>query len=137
MAISLDTIIFTNKGRVTIDEIAVNPDSYEFLSFNVDDNSFFWTKLKSIEKINTVSLIKINFAANNSIKCSDDFNLFNNKSGFTKASSIELLNYCAGISKFELVLNIDQIPEPSVSYKITMQDNNNFFANSLIAIEPI
>ena len=141
-----DTIIDTNKGKLTIKEVVERFNSgekFKVLSYNIEDDK---PELKTITKAlltkKDAKLIEIEVNKDVKLKLTPDHKVYTRNRGYVESSSLtkeDLLVIC--FSEFnnahqELykdieITSINEVENEDV-YDITVEKNHNFFANNIL-----
>lgn len=141
-----DTIIDTDKGKLTIKEVVErfnNGEKFKVLSYNVEERE---TQMRAIRKAlltkKDAKLIEIKIDKNVKLKLTPDHKVYTINRGYVEASSLTkedslvvcltAFNRCyQELYKDVKIKSIKEVPNEDV-YDITVQSNHNFFANNIL-----
>lgn len=141
-----DTIINTDKGKLTIKEVVERFNSgekFKVLSYNIEDNK---PELKPITKAlltkKDAKLIEIKINKDVKLKLTPEHKVYTSNRGYVEASSLtkddlliicfsELKNTYQELYKDIEITSIEEVKNEDV-YDISVEKNHNFFANNIL-----
>lgn len=131
MCVTKDTVILTNRGSVSIENLMNDSLNTKLLGYNVNTCEMNMSDISLVSNQYDL-LYTIYFASNKSVKCGAYQKFFKVGSGIISASDLEPLDQLAGFYRNELVINIEITPNSEFLYSF---NTNNFFANAVLVFE--
>lgn len=132
MGIIATSTIITNEGVLDASSIAQDSNSFQLLSYNLDEVTLLWNPIANVTTETVQNTITINFVSGNSITCRPTQSIFELGMGFVEASQLQSLDRVVGIEKNEIVLNVQTNILPATVYNFIASTNNNYFANGIL-----
>lgn len=130
-----DTLITTDKGLITIQEIVENgPEKYQVQTYNTATQELEWDKITEgfLSRENT-DVIKLEFNYGGKIILTPDHRVFTENRGYIEASKLtvedRLFHYFWGIFAKIKKITVEQNCDV---YDINTERNHNFFANGIL-----
>jgi len=125
--VSGDTIIYTEKGKIRIDDIDRYGCKY-VLSHN--GKQTVWSRVNAFLPQGKKQTIEITFKSGRTIKCTKN-HLLMTKFGWKEAGQIKTKDKVLGLTKYDEIVSIKKSHQEQV-YDITVDKTHCFFANDVL-----